>query len=322
MLLARGRLKHQYPHSWRSKKPVIFRNTPQWFIAMDKHDRGRWQAKPGDTLRARALHAISVTQWVPPSGQNRINGMIDSTARLGDLAPARLGRADRGVRAREGRRLRRNPAGRGRQPAHRRSLREGRRRRLVHGRRARALPRVDAPPRAGRRSTTSSTSGSIPARRTPSCWKTASTFPSLGDIVRKIDGGDDTVMYLEGCDQHRGWFQSSLLESCGTRGRAPYRRGADPRLHAGRERPQDVEVARQHRRAAKGDQGFRRRYPAAVGLRHRLCRRPAHRPGDPEEHHRDLPQAAQLDPLDARHAASFQVRRRGRAMPTCPSSNG
>ena len=40
MLLARGRLKHQYPHSWRSKKPVIFRNTPQWFIAMDKHDRG------------------------------------------------------------------------------------------------------------------------------------------------------------------------------------------------------------------------------------------------------------------------------------------
>ena len=36
MLIARGRLKHQYPHSWRSKKPVIFRNTPQWFIAMDK----------------------------------------------------------------------------------------------------------------------------------------------------------------------------------------------------------------------------------------------------------------------------------------------
>ena len=39
-LLARGRLKHQYPHSWRSKKPVIFRNTPQWFIAMDKDHRG------------------------------------------------------------------------------------------------------------------------------------------------------------------------------------------------------------------------------------------------------------------------------------------
>ncbi|RYE50293.1 MAG: hypothetical protein EOP18_13605, partial [Rhizobiaceae bacterium] len=47
-------------------------------------------------------------------------------------------------------------------------------------------------------------------------------FPTLGDIKRKIDGGQDTVMYLEGSDQHRGWFHSSLLESCGTRGRAPY----------------------------------------------------------------------------------------------------
>src|ERR1700726_4830018 len=89
MLLARGRLKHQYPHSWRSKKPVIFRNTPQWFVAMDKPivdapgrpgamDADGSKAKQGDTLRARALHAISVTQWVPPAGQNRINGMIES----------------------------------------------------------------------------------------------------------------------------------------------------------------------------------------------------------------------------------------------------
>src|SRR4029079_10174597 len=76
MLLARGRLKHQYPHSWRSKKPVIFRNTPQWFVAMDKDIAVDGKVKPGDTLRARALHAISVTQWVPASGENRINGMI------------------------------------------------------------------------------------------------------------------------------------------------------------------------------------------------------------------------------------------------------
>src|SRR5437660_1026886 len=76
MLIARSRLKHQYPHSWRSKKPVIFRNTPQWFIAMDKpiglpidHD------KP-DTLRNRALSAIKVTRWVPPQGENRITGMV------------------------------------------------------------------------------------------------------------------------------------------------------------------------------------------------------------------------------------------------------
>ncbi len=55
-----GRLKHQYPHSWRSKKPVIFRNTPQWFIAMDKDI-----AKKGDTLRHRALYAIKATRWGP-----------------------------------------------------------------------------------------------------------------------------------------------------------------------------------------------------------------------------------------------------------------
>src|SRR5258705_9498861 len=71
MLLARGRLKHQYPHSWRSKKPIIFRNTPQWFIAMDMAID-----KPGDTLRARALKAIEVTRWVPAAVQNRITGMI------------------------------------------------------------------------------------------------------------------------------------------------------------------------------------------------------------------------------------------------------
>ena len=47
-------------------------------------------------------------------------------------------------------------------------------------------------------------------------------FPSLAGIRRKSDGGHDTVMYLEGSDQHRGWFQSSLLESCGTRGVAPF----------------------------------------------------------------------------------------------------
>src|SRR5207248_3689414 len=79
MLIARGRLTHQYPHSWRSKKPIIFRNTPQWFIAMDKPiAAGDGTAKPGDTLRARALAAIKITRWVPPQGENRIRGMIES----------------------------------------------------------------------------------------------------------------------------------------------------------------------------------------------------------------------------------------------------
>jgi len=60
MLIARGKLKHQYPHSWRSKKPVIFRNTPQWFIAMDLDFAGRC-----DTLRHRALAATEARRWVP-----------------------------------------------------------------------------------------------------------------------------------------------------------------------------------------------------------------------------------------------------------------
>ena len=69
-IIARGRLKHQYPHSWRSKKPVIFRNTPQWFIAMDKRVAGF-----DGTLREIALHQIKKTRWVPAAGENRITGM-------------------------------------------------------------------------------------------------------------------------------------------------------------------------------------------------------------------------------------------------------
>ncbi len=75
-LIARGRLKHQYPHSWRSKKPVIFRNTPQWFIALDKPVKG--VPKSGNQgLRELALKAIGETEWVPASGENRIRGMIE-----------------------------------------------------------------------------------------------------------------------------------------------------------------------------------------------------------------------------------------------------
>src|SRR6185312_14784688 len=69
-LLAKGTLRHQYPHSWRSKAPVIFRATPQWFAAMDKEIPG------GGTLRQRSMKAIADTKWFPPSGENRIAGMV------------------------------------------------------------------------------------------------------------------------------------------------------------------------------------------------------------------------------------------------------
>ena len=100
------------------------------------------------------------------------------------------------------------------------------------------------------------------------------------------------------------------------------RRRADPRLHPRRGRPQNVEVARQRHRAAGRDQAIGRRHPAAVGLRRRLCRRPAHRPGNPQDHGRDLSQAAQHAALDARQPRAFRRRRPRRARRRCRSSNG
>ena len=79
-----------------------------------------------------------------------------------------------------------------------------------------------APTRTGARSTTFSTSGSNSGSTHAFVLEDPVHFPGLAGIKRKVDGGKDTVMYLEGSDQHRGWFHSSLLESCGTRGRAPY----------------------------------------------------------------------------------------------------
>ncbi|WMS44851.1 isoleucine--tRNA ligase [Acuticoccus sp. MNP-M23] len=200
-MVARGRLKHSYPHSWRSKKPVIFRNTPQWFVAMDK-DLG-----DGSTLRSRALKAIDDTGFVPSAGKNRLRGMI---ANRPDWVLSRqrawgvpitvfVDKATGEVLRDEAVNERIADA----------FAAEGADAWFADGAAARFLG-----------------DGYDPA-----------AFEMVTDILDVwFDSGSTHAfcleqrpdlkwpadVYLEGSDQHRGWFHSSLLESCGTRGRAPY----------------------------------------------------------------------------------------------------
>ncbi|MFC5991873.1 isoleucine--tRNA ligase [Limoniibacter endophyticus] len=198
-LFARGRLKHQYPHSWRSKKPVIFRNTPQWFVHMDK------ELGDGSTLRSRALKAIDETRFVPAAGQNRLRAMIAdrpdwvlSRQRAWGVPICIFVDADGNVLRDEA--------------VNKRILEafelEGADAWFADGARDRFLA-----DRAGE--------PWIMVRDILDVWFDSGSTHTF-TLEDRPDMKWPADVYLEGSDQHRGWFHSSLLEACGTRGRAPY----------------------------------------------------------------------------------------------------
>jgi isoleucyl-tRNA synthetase len=200
MLFARGRLKHQYPHSWRSKKPIIFRNTPQWFVYMDK------DLADGTTLRTRALTAIDDTRFVPAAGQNRLRAMIEQRPDW-VLSRQRAWGVPICVFADEEGNVLKDEA------VNARILEafdaegadawfaEGAKQRFLgndhnHTKWTQVMDILDVWFDSGSTHTF--------------------TLEDRPDLKWPAD------VYLEGSDQHRGWFHSSLLESAATRGRAPY----------------------------------------------------------------------------------------------------
>ena len=226
LLAASADYKHSYPHSWRSKAKVIYRCTPQWFVPMDKvidrdtprcADEASIRAAQGDgeTLRELAMQAIADTRFVPAKGRNRIGSMVE-------------GRPDW----------------------------------VLSRQRAWGVPiTLFVNRKAGQYLVDTQVNDRIVAAVKEGgvdAWSDARAQEYLGDaydaadyervtdildvwfdsgcthafvlesgkwpaLVRRDGATHSADLYLEGSDQHRGWFQSSLLESCGTRGRAPYK---------------------------------------------------------------------------------------------------
>ncbi|KQN91026.1 isoleucine--tRNA ligase [Sphingomonas sp. Leaf231] len=231
LLSASDDFAHSYPHSWRSKAKVIFRATPQWFIPMDvaagQAGAAGDSARPGAeqpgaaqagtsgdgasssndaTLRQIALDAIARTQWVPPRAENRIRSMVEgrpdwviSRQRAWGVPIALYVHRETGQYLNDAAVNARIVA----------AFREG---------------GADAWFTADHQALLGSAHDAAdyqPVNDILDVWfDSGSTHAFV--VEARYGAGTRANLYVEGSDQHRGWFQSSLLESCGTRGRAPY----------------------------------------------------------------------------------------------------
>lgn len=210
-LIGLGRLKHSYPHSWRSKKPIIFRNTPQWFVHMDRPLEGGRE----DTLRRRALNAIDTTRFAPSSGQKRLRSMIENRPDWVLSRQRAWGVPITVFIHKETSEILKDEAVNAR--IVQAFAAEGADAWFADGAKKRFLG-----------NNYNADDWNIVRDILDVWFDSGSThafcMEKRDDLnpQRKGLGGKDYVLYLEGSDQHRGWFHSSLLESCGTRGHAPY----------------------------------------------------------------------------------------------------